>query len=303
MSNYNWGHQLFKNELGRQHDVFYYGRRFKKFNPDLSVKKLIDRSSRNFDLILTYEAKYSRFFKGLKNITNIPKVHIQVDYSDPTKGWAGFSTRDNVDKFLLNNKYDLFFATAVSNVEAMKIRLGTKKVFLLPFSVDINIYKKYDLNKIVDVMASYSYTSGVYPNRVKLRKNVKKMHRRGELIFFTTKVMHQNYVKYINQSRIFAHANNYNGRLNMKYFEVPACGTLFLTDKPEDFERLGFIDGKHMVLYEGMDDLRYKIKYYLKHVDERENIARQGMNFVRNKHSCEVRVKQFIDIVKRELGI
>ena len=44
-----------------------------------------------------------------------------------------------------------------------------------------------------------------------------------------------------------------------------------------------------------------KIKYYLKHDKEREEISRNGMNFVREHHSNEVRIKEMTEIIEREL--
>ena len=89
----------------------------------------------------------------------------------------------------------------------------------------------------------------------------------------------------------------------MKYTEAMACGAMVLADEPEDLTRQGFKRNHHLVLYNGIDDLKNKIQYYLKHDEERKEIATNGMNFVKKNHSCSRRVKQFTKMVKRELGI
>lgn len=76
-----------------------------------------------------------------------------------------------------------------------------------------------------------------------------------------------------------------------------------MADKPEDFDELGYVDGKHLVLYKDVPDLKDKIPYYMKNNAIREKIARQGMDFVRENHSSKIRVQQFTDIIQRELGI
>ena len=38
---YNWGHQLFKNEFAKHHDVVYYGRGFAGFDPELTVPQIL----------------------------------------------------------------------------------------------------------------------------------------------------------------------------------------------------------------------------------------------------------------------
>lgn len=296
---HNWGHQLFKNEFGKHHDVVYYGERFPNFDPNLSVPQILEKIGKPFDLILTYEIKWSRFFKGLDEITDIPKAHIQVDYAKATKQWSGFARHENTDKYLKYNKPDLIFVVNNRNVEDMKRNLNIDRVFLLPFSVDVNLYKDLHLKRDIDVMATFSSQPKIYPDRVSVLKVLSSM----KIKKFTGRVIHEEYIKKINQSKIFAHAGNFNKRLNMKYFEVLACNTLFLTDRPHDFQELGFVDGKHLVLYSGMTDLKNKIKYFLTHEEERRKIAEQGMEFVRKNHSCAVRVQEFTEIVKRELDI
>lgn len=299
ITKYNWGHQLFKNEFAKHHDVTYYGQGFPGFNPKLAVPKILKKLNKPFDVIFTYETKYSRYFEGLGEITNTPKVHIQIDYKAPIKNMKGFSFHENIDKYLNRNRYDLIFAFTMPIVKALRKNLGMSKVFFLPFCVDINKYKNIGLKKDIDAMAVFAPSPIFYPDRPAIQKLVKKLKIKS----FTEKVTRNNYIKTINRSKIFVNGNSIYGDLNMKYSEVLACGTLFLTDKPVDFERVGFVDGKHLVLYKGLKDLEDKIWYYLKHDNEREKIAKQGMKFVRENHSCAVRVKQFTKIVQKEFNI
>lgn len=296
---HNWGHQLFKNEFGKHHDVVYYGQGYPKYNAALTVPEILKQFNKKFDIILTYEIKYSRFFKGLGKIRDIPKVHIQIDYAINIKNYPGFADTKNIDKLINRNKPDLIFATSMSNVEVLKDHLGIDKVFILPFSVDTNIYKDMGLKRSVDVMAVFSTNTRVYSQRNKVQQLIQKMNING----FTGHATHQAYIKKINQSKIFVISNNINKRLSMKYTEAMACGALVLSDRPEDFELQGFIAGKHLVLYNNMADMQKKIRYYLKHKDERIKIAKCGMEFVREHHSCAKRVRQFTKIVNRELII
>jgi spore maturation protein CgeB len=63
-------------------------------------------------------------------------------------------------------------------------------------------------------------------------------------------------------------------------------------------DELGFKDGRHLVLYKGMKDLEDKIRYFLKNEKEREEIAKNGMNFTRKNHNNTLRVQQFLKIIK-----
>ena len=77
--------------------------------------------------------------------------------------------------------------------------------------------------------------------------------------------------------------------INMRCFETMATGTMLLTDRISHIEEL-FEDGKHLVLYDGLDDMVEKAKYYLEHDDEREKIAQAGYEEVMAKHTIQHRV-------------
>ena len=60
---------------------------------------------------------------------------------------------------------------------------------------------------------------------------------------------------------------------------------------PEFFEI-----GKDLVAYESMEDLKAKCDYYLKHEDERMEIANHGYETVKNLHTYDTRLIQMIDM-------
>ncbi len=78
--------------------------------------------------------------------------------------------------------------------------------------------------------------------------------------------------------------------VNMRNFEVMATGSFLMTSYLPDFEDLGLVDGKHLVLYKNMDECIEKTKYYLAHDDEREKIAQAGYEEVMAKHTIQHRV-------------
>ena len=161
----------------------------------------------------------------------------------------------------------------------------------------MNIYKKLHLQKIFDVLTSSTTRQDVYPNRIKVNELVSSMN----LKVLTKRVVHFDYIKSINQSKICIISINIFNSPNMKFTEFTSCGSFVLTDKPQDFDELGFVNGKHLVLYKNLNDLQDKINYYLKNDKERESIALNGMNFVRQNHSNEVRVKQMLDVIKNNV--
>jgi len=298
IARYNWGHQLFRNEIGKEHEVVYYGEGYKGWDPNLSVSQIIRKFYVSSpDVLLTYGWRYSRPFQGFDRV-NIPRVHIAVDYVGKKGSFKGTILPQG--EFFERLKPAIVFGVTSLVVENLKQNNICDKIFLLPFSVDTNIYKQIpDTTKVIDVLAAFTVRDDVYPNRSKVHRMLKGMKGLRTL---TKSVSQMKFIKAISASKITITSNNIYNSLSMRYTEVLSCGGFLLADKPEDFDRFGYIDGKHLVLYKDINDLRDKIQYYLKHDSEREHIARQGMKFVRKYHSCKRRVGEFIDIVKHNIN-
>ena len=289
---YNWGHQLFRNEIGKQHDVFYYGDGYPDFDKNLTASEIINKYG-PFDLLMTYGLRYTLPFQGIGDV-KIPKCHIVIDLFPPHKGGYKGGMHTKYKPFIENNKYDFFFYRQRSQAGYLKEIGSNVPSFWLPFSVDIDIYKKLNISKDIDVLTSSTQRSDVYPNRPKVNNLIKKMNLKS----IQKRVIHNNYVKSINSSKICIISTNVFNSPNMKFTEFTSCGSFVLSDKPADIEQLGFKDGEHLVIYKNVNDLKDKIKYYLKNEKEREEIALNGMNFIRKNHNNKMRVKQLIDSIK-----
>jgi len=300
INRFNWGHQLFKNEIGRQYEVTYYGKGFTGYRENLTIPKFIEKRKTKglpkFDLIITYETKWIRDFQGIEDV-NIPKAHIVIDYVKPRKDFEGFSVWSTVNKHLLKIKPDIIFARTNRDVADLKRNLNFEKVFFLPFSVDTYKYKNMNLPRNIDAMASFSTNPKVYP----LREQIQRMICTMPIHSYIRGVSKEQYVSKLNKSKIFVNSGSVKKRLNMKFTEVLACGTFLLTEYAEDMGMAGFVDGKHLIVFKDLKDLKKKIIYYLKHNKERELIAKRGMKFVHNNHSNKVRVTQMINTIKKEV--
>lgn len=301
MKDINWGHELFKKELSKQHEVRFYGSGYPDFNDSLPISKILlnyKKNGINFDILLTYEAKWVRKFRGFNQVT-IPKIHIQNDYVDPKLKFPNFSTWDNVNGILKIIEPTIILARSTKAVKDLKNNLKHDKVFFFPFSVDIERFTKLKMQKTIDVMCSYNDNKVIYPKR----HLIKRESTRLRLHVFFRRVMHDRYIQHINKSKIFINSNSINNGVTMKFTEVLSCGTFLLTEKPEDLKRYGFENETHLITFENLEEFKTKVKYYLKHEEVREKIALQGKEFVKENHSNTVRVKQFTDLVRRECGI
>jgi spore maturation protein CgeB len=64
-------------------------------------------------------------------------------------------------------------------------------------------------------------------------------------------------------------------------FEIPASGSFLLAERTEEHESL-FEDEKEAIFFNSLEDLKHKVKYYLENNFERESIAKNGHEKIKN---------------------
>lgn len=84
--------------------------------------------------------------------------------------------------------------------------------------------------------------------------------------------------------------------LNARTFEVAAAGAFQMLDWRPGLNQL-FADGKEVVSFTGIADLKSKIDYYLAHDDKRETIAQAGMRRAFKDHTYELRLALLLDTI------
>jgi spore maturation protein CgeB len=79
---------------------------------------------------------------------------------------------------------------------------------------------------------------------------------------------------------------------NMRLFEAIGCGSLLMTENAHNLNGL-FQTGVEVVGYNNLKDLAEKIKYYLTHDTEREEIAQAGQKACIARHGYDKRIESF----------
>lgn len=83
----------------------------------------------------------------------------------------------------------------------------------------------------------------------------------------------------------------------LRVFDILSCGGFCLTNyQPEIAEY--FVDGEDLVMYSGMEDLVEKAAYYLEHDEEREQIARNGYEKLKENHDLGKIVGEMIGVLR-----
>ncbi len=107
------------------------------------------------------------------------------------------------------------------------------------------------------------------------------------------------YVSVFNRSRVVFNECAAND-VNFRVFEALACGSLLLTERVGNgFEDL-FQDRTHLVMYErdNIDQIVELALHYIRHEQEREEIAHEGRERVLTCHTTMHRVRTIVDIVR-----
>ena len=80
----------------------------------------------------------------------------------------------------------------------------------------------------------------------------------------------------------------------VRTFETMASGSFLMTDNIIHIDEL-FQDGKHCALYDDLDDMVEKIRYYLANPKERERIDKVGYEEVMKRHTFKSRIKLMLE--------
>lgn len=105
-----------------------------------------------------------------------------------------------------------------------------------------------------------------------------------------------------NQSKINLNitAKSIRSGLSLRIFDVLGCGGFLITNYQTELPDV-FDIGTDLVAYESMEHLKELYAYYLAHHEEREAIARNGYEKVKNMHTYDVRLLQMLELAFPEI--
>ena len=211
-----------------------------------------------------------------------------------------------------------YFTTPHTWTERLWREKGFSNVVHSPFAYDETTYRVKNLPKIYDV----SFVGGFHPYRAWL---IKRLRKAGIQVAVWGNAWPQGVleqermIEVFNQSKInlnltdsvswdlryllSSHWAVRNLRTSRKRgeqtkgrnFEIPGCGGFQLSYYSEDLEK-HFRISDEIAIYHDEDDLIDKVRYYLRHEDERETIARAGHERVVSEHTFS---RRFLDLVAR----
>lgn len=122
-----------------------------------------------------------------------------------------------------------------------------------------------------------------------LRKRIKGRQVKGD-----------DYTKVLRLSKILVHVFNYStqGSGNQRVFETTGVGRLLLSEYTDEVGKDLFLDGREVVCFHDLAELKRKADYYLSHDEEREQIANAGRERTLREHTVEKRLRQVVEVAE-----
>ena len=279
----NWN-ELWKLDLAKCAEVHFIGRGYPEC---ASIENRIKELGIN--CLLVCGLPKDCLYRDLSKL-DIFKVNVLFDYNIFQDG----STYNEYDKFLQNNNFDLLFAHSnlVLNRLSSKYNVKLTKLSVSPSLSDLQV-------RDIDVMSSGSTNERFYQKRKEVNRFLKGIK---QLTVLTKRLKFENYITYLNKSKIFVGCGNnfMNDCVSIKYLECMISGTLFITTMPINLDEYGFVDGKHLIIYNDFNDLKEKVLYYLDHEYERQEIIKTSMEYVYDNFTNGIVLKGMLKDINGE---
>ncbi|SEN11334.1 glycosyltransferase, partial [Lihuaxuella thermophila] len=84
---------------------------------------------------------------------------------------------------------------------------------------------------------------------------------------------------------------------NNRTFEIAACRSFQLATWRRDLNKL-YVPEQEIATYRTLKELREKIRYYLKHDDEREEMTDRAYQRTLRDHTYYVRLRDLLDLLQ-----
>jgi len=163
-------------------------------------------------------------------------------------------------------------------------------------------YSLYNTNKDIDffmsgdITAEYSY-----------RQTFRELFRGSNLNyldrFLTTKDTkddNDSFLKFLGSSKYCPHDGGVHGRMQGKFFEASFMKSVIIApDLGEEMRVNGFISGENCILFDRRCSTD-SVKELLKNIESRydwNKLSLNAYNLIKSKHTTELRVKRFLEIV------
>lgn len=228
-------------------------------------------------------------------------VLIVDDFHVFTEPWRySFNfTNDNTEQFKKDNGINIIFSRCYSPIQQLEKQFNHQITFM-PWAVDTEMFGKWQEHKydvVSNGIGGHSHWS-VYKFRRFLLLNMPK-----DINFYYPQYgefKRESYANFLSSAKIFIFGTGDWREAVAKPYEGMASNCLTMHDGTVADEAYHFKDGFN---YVKVNEKNYveKIKYYLAHEEERQEIVRNAKNTIKTYHNIKDRVPFFLKTIEEKM--
>ena len=211
------------------------------------------------------------------------------------------------------NVFDLFLTTMKGHVEVSKPY--TDKVVWAPHYFDSTFFKTDKNTKQENDICFIGGKTLVSPQREEYLKELEKRYKLKVIGYGFTINGKKTQASWNGEHIAEAYKSSKIGlnivsggifdcelQFSARVYQAVGCGCFLLTEYISNIESM-FVPGVHLDVFYSKEEMINKVDYYLNHPEIREKIAEQGYQEVMKNHDIDIRVNQYLDIIKERLHL
>ncbi|MFQ5480315.1 MAG: glycosyltransferase [Thermodesulfobacteriota bacterium] len=260
------------------------------------------RNNKLIDTVNSFRPDLVMIIRGYRYL---PEVIKEIRKKSLLFGWWVEKEEKMEEALIEVAQFDHYFFFNSSCIDEGR-RRRLSNISLLQHSVDTSVFRPMECKKKYD----WCFVGTWSPKRMEFLQRALQVSDNGVIYGsrwlkknpFSMKLWKRVKGKYIegdklvrlyNESRVVINVTTWGfeegkkrSGMNMRVLEVPACGTCLLTDGSRDMQSV-ISPGKHLLLYNDIEDFTRQLRAILSNDEQREKIAAAGMEHIRKKFSYD----------------
>tara|TARA_A100001515_G_scaffold142626_2_gene141865 strand:+ start:5001 stop:5930 length:930 start_codon:yes stop_codon:yes gene_type:complete len=171
----------------------------------------------------------------------------------------------------------------------------------IPFAVNPNIFKRYDGEQYD---CDFGFSGVIRPEQTNdwRAKIVQQSANWDDIKFSYSQHRHdslESYARRLNRAKVWLSTTGPADLVGTRYYETMALGTTLLACNSFDRVYNDIIeDEKHCIMFDSVNELRDKVRYYLNHEDERMQIVNDAKEHTLNNHTWDHRAQKINNVLQ-----
>lgn len=263
-------------------DVDYYNVMNQDSQYDFSLLDPLLENRNRYDLVIVFDLGRIR----------TDKIH-KKNYKCLVIGEMGDDPQNFQDNLRCADQYDILLTPQLYMIPLYRAR-GFHRVYWWTHCFDQTVHKKMNgITKEWDVCTAMTE----YGRR---RKNIMALSISPYRFHNGYGLWGEEYSRFLQSGKMVFNQSNHK-ELTRRVFEALGSGCFLITDRIPESTGLYqlFTPGRDLIVFWNRWDLFRKIRYYLRHPEERERIAENGYRKAISGHSAHQRAKQILEIAKK----